>query len=133
MKKILDYRCYISTDGEHYFDTSIRYHLTYTEPRAEKVLTINTFDKLVEAVKNKVIMNAGLTHTFFRRKPMVELRQGWDNDYFVTEKNFKPIYVKEVWEELTEQKSFSKLADMLPAEEFVEYVIDRGMTGVNIK
>lgn len=133
MKKILDYRCYISTDGKHYFDTSIRYHLTYTEPRAEKVLTINTFDELVEAVKNKVIMNAELIHTFFKRKPMVELHLGWDNDYWVTEKNFKPIYIKKVWEELTEQKSFSTLADLLPAEEFVEYVIDRRMSGVNIK
>lgn len=132
MKKILDYRCYISTDGKHYFDTSIRYHLTYAEPKEQKVTVIMTFDDLVRVVKNGAIMNAELTRTFFRRKPMVKLRQGWDNDYFVTEKNFKPIYVKEVWEELTEQKSFSKLADMLPAEEFVEYVIDRGMSGVNI-
>lgn len=133
MKTILDYRCYISTDNKHYFDTSIRYHLTYTEPKSEKVLIINTFDELVEAVKNKVIMNAKLTHTFFKRRPMVELHQGWDNDYCVTERNFKPIYVKEVWEELTEQKSLSTLADLLPAEEFVEYVIDRGISCVNIK
>jgi hypothetical protein len=84
MKKILDYRCYISTDGKHYFDTSIRYHLTYTEPKEQKVTVIMTFDDLVRVVKNGAIMNAELTHTFFRRKPMVELRQGWDNDYFVS-------------------------------------------------
>lgn len=132
MKKVLDYRCYISLDGNYYADTSLRHHLTYTEPKMDKLAILITFDDLVRAVKDGMIMNAEITHTLFRRKPMVKLFLGWDSHY-VTARNYKPIYVKRVWEKPKEQKSISTLADLLPAEEFVEYVIDKGLSCVNIK
>lgn len=131
MKQIVDYRVLISIDGGKFEDTSIWKHLSYEEPKEERITELNTFAEAYEAIKNDKIMNAVAGYTFFRSRPQIELSTAnWDCRKTMTEKNFKKITVKEMWATCNEKNTIKGLASMLSAEEFCEWLKDHGISQI---
>ena len=132
MKKVFDKRCYIRVNNEKEFhDTSIFYHLSYVEEEeaatTERVFT--DFQEAYEFVKNGGVMNAEATHTLFRNRPEIKLSTADDccAGYY-TEKNFKSLAVR--WEYAEAQPTIKTLTSLLTADEFCEYLKDRGITQI---
>jgi alanine racemase len=132
MKKIFDKRCLIRVNDEKEFhETSIFYHLSYMDEEetqtTERVFT--DFQKAYEYVENDGVMNAETSRTLFRNRP--EIRLSTVDDYcagYYTEKNFKSLAVR--WEYKEVKPSMKTLADLLTADEFCEYLTDRGITKI---
>ena len=132
MKKIYDKRCLIRVNDEKEFhETSIFYHLSYLAEEetqtTERVFT--DFQKAYEYVENGGVMNAETNRTLFRNRP--EIKLSTVDDYCVsyyTEKNFKSLAVR--WEYKEVKPTMKTLADLLTADEFCEYLTDRGITKV---
>ena len=132
MKKIYDKKCLIRVNNEKEFhETSIFYHLCYLEEKetqtTERVFT--DFQKAYEYVENGGVMNAVTSRTFFRNKP--EIRLSTVDDYcagYYSEKNFKSLAVR--WEYKEVKPTMKTLADLLTADEFCEYLTDRGITKI---
>lgn len=130
MKKIYDKRCLIRVNGEKDFhETSIFYHLSYLEEEetqtTERVFT--DFQKAYEYVENDGVMNARVGRTIFRNKPEIKLSTV-DSARYYTEKNFKSLTVR--WEYVEVNPTMKSLAGMLTADEFCEYLADRGITKI---
>ena len=132
MKKIYDKRCLIRVNNEKEFhDTSIFYHLSYLDENetqtTERVFT--DFQKAYEYVENDGVMNAETSHTLFRNRPEIRLSTMDDccASYY-TEKNFKSLVVRWEYEEV--KPTIKTLADKLTADEFCEYLTDRGITKI---
>lgn len=132
MKKIYDKRCLIRVNNEKEFhDTSIFYHLGYLEEEeaatTERVFT--NFHEAYEYVKNDGVMNAEATYTLFRNKPEIKLSTADDlGAGYYTEKNFKSLVVR--WVYVESQPTIKTLASMLTADEFCQYLTDRGITKI---
>ena len=130
MKKIYDKRCLIRINDEKEFhDTSVFYHLSYLkEEEAQTTERIFTnFQEAYEYIKNNGVMNAEAGRTFFRNKPEIKLSTA--NDYclgYYTEKNFKSLAVR--WEYKEVKPTMKTLSNLLTADEFCEYLTDRGIT-----
>ena len=135
MKEVRNYRHYISIDGKEYEDTSIWNDLRYCEPREDEVFELNTFAEAVEAIKNGRIHRAEIDRTFFGNKPMIILHNAdlYSNRITMTEKTFKPICVKYTWEVHNRRVTMDMLSDQLTADEFCEYLKDRGIFQVTVK
>ena len=132
MKKVVDFRQYVSFDnGETFQDTSIWRHLHYEEPIEEEVKVLETFEQAYDYIKEKSLMNAEIDATFFRGRKQIHISTAdFDCRRTFTEKNFKPIIVKSVFQEETSGLSMKSLASMLSAEEFCEWLKDRGITQI---
>ena len=132
MKKIFDKRCLIRVNNdEEFHDTSIFYHLDYMEEEkavtTERVFT--NFHEAYEYVKNGGVMNAEATRTLFRNKPEIKLSNADDlGAGYYTEKNFKSLMVR--WVYVESQPTIKTLASKLTADEFCEYLTDRGITKI---
>lgn len=132
MKKIFDKRCLIRVnDDKEFHDTSIFYHLDYMEEEeaatTERVFT--NFHEAYEYVKNGGVMNAEATHTLFRNKPEIKLSIADDlGAGYYTEKNFKSLVVR--WVYVESQPTIKTLASKLTADEFCQYLTDRGITKI---
>jgi hypothetical protein len=131
MKKVVDFRQYVSFDnGETFEDTSIWRHLHYGEP-IEEVEVLETFEQAYDYIKENNLMNAEIDATFFRGRKQIHISTA-DFDYrrTFTEKNFKPIIVKSVFQEETSKMSMKNLASMLSADDFCKWLKDRGITQI---
>ena len=132
MKKIYDKRCLIRVNNEEEFhDTSIFYHLSYIEDTdaitTERVFT--DFQEVYEFIANDGVMNAESTHTLFRNRPEIRLSTvDGDCVSYYTEKNFKSLAVR--WDYREVKPTIKTLADLLTADEFCEYLTDRGITKI---
>ncbi|MBQ8792763.1 MAG: hypothetical protein IJZ62_04040 [Clostridia bacterium] len=135
MKEIKNYRHYFAIGNEEYYDTSIWDDLHYCESKRDKVFELNTFEEVVQAIENGLIHQAEVGRTFFGNKPMIILHT--DDLYGfkikMTEKNFKPVRVKHTWEDYKQRITINSLAKELPADEFCEYLKDRGIFQISIK
>lgn len=134
MKKLVNLRCYAAIGKDEYCDTSIWNHIRYVEVGECNTTeyTLETFEEAFAAVRDHRIRNAETGCTLFRNRPTIEI--GWGDLYRnkseMTEKTFKPIRVKWEWEEVTRVYTMKDLADLLPAEQFCDWLKDRGITMV---
>lgn len=132
MKKLVNLRCYVTVgNNKDYCDTSIWNHIRYVEVSETNSTeyTLHTFEEAFAAVADNHIRNAETSTTLFRNRPTVEISWGDIGrcKTVLTEKNFRPVYVKWAWEEVEKAYSIKSLADLLPAEQFCEYLKDRGI------
>ena len=127
MKKICDLRCYVAIGKQDYEDTSMWKHLQYCKPGSTEEC-ITSWDDLCDLVEGHCIRNAELTTNLFG-KPVVKI--GWAGLYAsktkITDRNFRSIRVKWAAEPVDTVYSIKDLADLLPAEDFCEYLKDRRM------
>ena len=134
MKKVIDFRQYVSfDDGKTFQDTSMGNHFQYIEPIEEKINILETFEQAYEYIKADKLMNAEIDTTFFKGRKRIHISTA-DLDCIksFTEKNYKPIIVKTVFEEITDV-SIEKLARSLSADDFCEWLKDRNITNFFIK
>ena len=127
MKQICDFRCYVAIGKKDYEDTSMWKHLRYCEEgKVEE--SIQSWKVLCDLVKEHHIRNAELDTNLFG-KPVVKI--GWADVYKskarITARNFYLVKVKWAAEPVERLYSIKDLADMLPAEDFFEYLKDHGI------
>ena len=131
MKKLVNLRCYVAIGNKDFCDTSIWNYIRYVEVSETNSTeyTLHTFEEAFAAVCDNHIRNAETSSTLFRNRPIIEI--GWGDIYKprteIREKNFKPIHVKWEWEEVTKAYTMKDLADLLPADQFCDYLKDRGI------
>lgn len=132
MKKLINLRCYAAIGNDDYCDTSIWDHIRYVEVSETNSTeyTLETFEEAFAAVRDHRIRNAETDYTLFGNRPMIELSWG---DFHrgrtaITARNFKPVRVKWEWEEVTRMYTMKDLANLLPAEQFCEWLKDRVIT-----
>jgi hypothetical protein len=91
-----------------------------------------TFSEAHEAIENNMIRNAETGSTLFRNRPTIEIHWGdiMRNNTELTEKTFEPIHVKWTKEEVTRLYTMKDLIDLLPADQFCEWLKDRGITQI---
>jgi hypothetical protein len=134
MKTVCDFRQFIEMNGKR-FDTSIKRHLSYTEPK-EMQRTVNTFEELLELVEKDFIYNAEILTTLFGKKKVKLFNADFfgymveSYNVYVTEKNFKPFVIKGEIKEDTRKNSFETLMALLSAEDFAEWCVDHGITTI---
>lgn len=135
MREVRNYRHYFAVGNGEYEDTSIWNDLRYCEPREDECFELNTFAEAVEAIKRGVIHRAEIDYTFFSKKPMIVLRKAdlYCDRVVLTEKTFKPIRVKYTWEVHNRRVTMDTLSDQLSADEFCEYLKDRGIFQISVK
>ena len=126
MKKVFDKRVYIKLEGwKDYKDTSIFKHLQFLseEKATEKIFCIRDFKELVKKVENGCICNATIDETFFKHRTKVVFRTAdlLNDSFSVTEKDFASIEIKIEYVEVKDI-SLKALSEMLPADDFVEYL-----------
>jgi hypothetical protein len=109
--------------------------LRYCEPREDEYFELNTFAEAVEAIKRGAIHRAEIDHTFFGKKPRIVLRVGdiHHDRITMTERTFKPIRVKRTWEAYDQTITAKALSNELPADDFCEYLKDRGILQISVK
>lgn len=133
-KKLVNLRCYAAIGKDDYCDTSIWNHIRYVEVGEcdTHEYTLETFEEAFAAVADNRVRNAETSTTFFGNKPTIEI--GWGDIYrgksVMSAKTFKPLHIKWQWEEVKRVYTMKDLADLLPAEQFCEWLKDQGITMV---
>lgn len=128
MKEVYNYRCLVSFDGgKEFHDTSIWNHMRYLEEKDAQEWQSKelTFDECYEMCENGFLMNGEAWVGMFKKRKVAISTVEWECKRTYNEKNYRPVIIKEVY--LKEEKSMKALADLLTAEEFIEYLKDRGM------
>jgi hypothetical protein len=135
MKEIRNYRHYVAVGKGEFKDTSIWNDLRYCEPKEDEVFELNTFAEAVAAVEKGLIHRAYIDYSLFRRIPTIVLKIGdiYHDTIHIDEKHFKPIRVKYTWEKYKYRVSMDTLSDQLSADEFCEYLKDRGIFQIAVK
>lgn len=134
MKKLVNLRCYVAIGKDEYRDTSIWPYIRYVEVSESYTIeyTLETFEVAVAAVADHCIRNAETCTTLFGNKPTIEISWGdlYRNKSVMSAKTFKPIRVKWECQDVTIVYTMKDLANLLPAEQFCEWLKDRGITMV---
>lgn len=134
MKKLVNLRNYVAIGNDDYCDTSIWNHIRYVDEKECETVeyTLETFEEACKAVSENRIRNGEMNSTLFGNKPLIEI--SWGDIYkcktVLSQKNFKPIHVKWQWEEVDRMYTMKDLASVLPADQFCEWLKDRGITMV---
>ena len=134
MKQLIDFRCYVSVNGEEYCDTSIwkqwRY-LDTTDGDCHEEL-IADWETAYKAIEEHLVWNATVGTTW-KKEPCIIIHYGdlYRNDVKFTAKTFHRMKYKWVYEPVEEIYNIKDLADRLPAEQFCEWLKDQGMS-INI-
>ena len=132
MKELYNYRFKYQIEGyKSFIDTSIWRHVRYLLPEEAQSydFTIKSFTELLDLVKNDLFMNAEIDKTTFTKKPLVRLSNPGCMAIKVTEKNFKPINVRIEYNKM-ESLTIKSLSEMLSANDFIDYLKDRGITKI---
>ena len=135
MREIRNYRHYFAIGNGEYEDTSFWNDLRYCEPREDECFELNTFAEAVEAIRCGAIRRAEIGRTLFGKKPTIVLHKADLNCECVvlTEKTFKPIRVKYTWEVYNGRTTIDTLSNQLTADDFCEYLKDRGIFQISVK
>ena len=134
MKKLVNLRNYVAIGYDDYCDTSIWKHIRYVDEKECETVeyTLETFEEACKAVSENRIRNGEMSSTLFGNKPLIEI--SWGDIYkcktVLSQKNFKPIHVKWQWEEVDRMYTMKDLTSVLPADQFCEWLKDRGITMV---
>lgn len=131
MKKVVDLRCYVAVNGSEYYDTSIHYNFHYAEVFDEEPVEYNykTFRGAKEAIEDERVLNARVGYTFFKHNPVLEIHTAeLSPDIKVTAKNFESLKIRWVTEVPSKKLTIKDLANLLPAEDFAEWLKDHGIS-----
>lgn len=127
MKKVYDKRILISfNNGKTFEDTSFWNNYIYIEEKFAKNWQsnlINNFQVCQTLVEQNCIKNTKIKYTLFTKKPILYFSTN-DSSHYFTEKRYKPIIIRKVYEEVKDA-SLKRLADELTAKDFIEYVKDK--------
>lgn len=96
----------------------------------EAVFVIDSFENLCALVKKGLIKNAYMSKTFFKKQPKAVITRWYGIDSYknsVTKKNFVPIEYKYTYEDKS-CESINFYRESLTADDFCEYLKDRGVT-----
>lgn len=127
MKKICDLRCYVAIGKGVYEDTSMWRHLRYCEP-GETEEYVTSWGDLYDLVKEHHIRNAELTANLFGNLVVkIEWADIYKSKAKITYRNFKGVRVKWAAEPYDKIYTIKDLAEMLPAEDFCEYLKDHNI------
>jgi hypothetical protein len=137
MKKIYNYRVYVRFEGEtEWRKTSMFRHLHYMEEEeaiqsSYESIKITSFEDAKEIVESNLIMNAEMGKTFFTKKPVLRFSvlDYFDGVVTFTEKQFKSFEYKIAYEEES-NLSIKTVMELLTADEFCEYLKDKGIEKV---
>ena len=135
MKKLINLRCYVAIGDTEFCDTAIWNHIRYIGMEGSSSSTeyyYGTFAEAHKAIENNMIRNAETGFTLFRSRPTIEIHWGdiMRNNTELTEKTFEPIRVKWTKEEVERMYTMKDLIDLLPADQFCEWLKDRGITQI---
>lgn len=131
MKKLVNYRMYVSINGGEWKDTSIWNHIHYMEESKCETWESKelSFNEALELVEEGFIMNAECDRTFFTHKPRIQLsipESIFEGSSYYTERTLKTLKIKK--EYIPYNGSIKNLATLLTAEKFCEYLKDHGIT-----
>lgn len=130
MKKLVNYRMYVSVNGGEWRDTSIWNHIRYMEESECETWESRelSFDEALELVEEGFIMNAECDRTFFTHRPRIQLSTSeslFDGASYYTERTLKTLKIKK--EYIPYNGSIKDIATLLTAERFCEYLKDHGI------
>lgn len=129
MKKIINFRCYASLNGEDYCDTSFRTRIRYDDTIGESETIINDWEEAYKAVKEHKVLNAETGTTLVTNRPTIIIHYAsLSRDCReVSEREFRSLKFKWVASETDRIYTIKDLADLLPAEQFCEWLKDQGI------
>lgn len=128
MLKVYDVTDYVSIDGAPWREVgSCGYRVTDKEQEKNKLILDNvSFDEAREYLSDNAVDGVWKDITFFKKKPTIGISYcgSWDSVYY---KHFNSISYKQV---VTEWKNVSIdwLIQHLSADQFIQYLKERGMT-----
>lgn len=122
-------------DEKDIHDTTVFRHFTFLEPEkaTTKSYNIDSFETLELTAKSGFFWNAEKRISIFG-KTIIELPQKEEfliPALSIKEKNFKPIELIESYELVTDL-SLKDVYEKLPAEDFIEYLKERGIQNEHI-
>ena len=130
MKKIVDLRCYVSLNGGEYQDTSFRKHLRYVDVVESKEEIISDWEGAFKAVAKDRIRNAEVGTNWLGRPRLVFYTPLQGERFYTTytKKNFRHLKIKWVFKPDDRIYSIKELAELLPADQFCEWLKDQGIS-----
>ena len=130
MKKLVNFRCYVSVNGEEYCDTSYRTRIRYSEITGKSETVITNWEEAYRAVSEHNILNAETSETLFTNRPTIKIYYGdiSRNTREISEKEFKSLKYKWVSSETDGIYTIKDLAELLPADQFCEWLKDQGIS-----
>ena len=133
MKKIINFRCYVALNGEDYCDTSFRTRIRYDDTIGESETITSDWEEAYKAIKEHKVLNAETGTTFLTNRPTIIIHYADFNraDREISEREFRSLKFKWVASESDSVYTIKELADLLPAEQFCEWLKDQGIT-INI-
>lgn len=133
MKQLVNMRCYVSVNGEDYCDTSFRTRLRYDDTIGETETIINDWEEAYKAISEHQVLNAETGATFLTNRPTIIIHYGdiSRSNREISEKEFRSLKFKWVSSKNDLIYTIKELAELLPAEQFCEWLKDRGMS-INI-
>ena len=122
-------------DKKDIHDTTVFRHFTFLEPEkaTTKSYNIDSFETLELTAKSGFFWNAEKRISIFG-KTIIELPQKEEFSIpalSIKEKNFKPIELIESYELVTDL-SLKDVYEKLPAEDFIEYLKERGIQNEHV-
>lgn len=126
MKKIYELKTFISINGEEFEETSLWGLTKYGEVQENKIFELNSFSEAYDFIASHNLKNVYVGKTAFFSKPALYIST-IEKAYqmIVTEKTFKPIKIKIVYDTSIENtESFKTIANSLSAKEFCEWLRD---------
>ena len=133
MKKIVNFRCYASVNGEDYCDTSFRTRIRYCDIIGESETIINDWEEAYKAISEHRVLNAETGTTLLTNRPTIIIHYADFSraDREISEREFRSLKFKWVASESDNVYTIKELADLLPAEQFCEWLKDQGIA-INI-
>lgn len=132
MLKVYKVHNYVSIDGAHWREVvQIRladdcWIASYGVPAYKYILFDKSFNEVREYLNNNNLDGIRNDYTFWRHNPIINVRyfDTWDD---VKYRHFDHMFYKREFEEWT-NVSFEWLAKYLPADQFIQYLKERGIT-----
>jgi hypothetical protein len=129
MKKLVNERTLYRVDGGEWRDCSPWNRIRYREENDCEEWTSRklNFDEMWMLVEEGFVINAETGYTFFQKKRKLDLPSDCVEvtKYTYTEKENKTFEVKMQY--LPYSSTLKTLAGLLPAEDFIQYLKDRGI------
>lgn len=134
MKKLYNHRIYASINGDKFDDTSYFSHITYMEQKEEQEMHFKTFEEFYEFVKNNNLIGIKTEEIgFFSSKPAVCInRVNKRTIITLTKRDFKEVKIIDTYYLYNENITIKELSSELTAEEFIEWLKDRGVEKIII-
>ena len=131
MKKVVRVVKEYRVNGDKWIDISLWKHIIYKEETEckNKMRKIDNWKDALEYLKNDMLRNSSVEYTIFKRTPYLHLYNPENLDYEwidVKEKEFELLEVRLRYIEYP--CSLKELVDLLPANDFIQYLKDRGIS-----